>query len=1518
VPTHSPRLSMALRLIAPALLLLALTVAAAAEPLVLPGPTGWQVWRADQAQAHGAWQAGVPDADGSRYLQPDESGDAWLDFSFATEEPLTLQVRPEWWRTGEQKLARRFPYPLARQFGPTALAAVGAEVFALAPAAGRVVVIDAATEKPVAAIDVGGYLTDLVADPDQGRIYLADAQGSRLVAIDCASRRLLGTLDVAGRPWALALLDGKLYVACRDGKRVVAFDTTSGDQTGEARLALSPVSLEVAGSPARVVVRFEDQVYDPLRLTALVPDQVQCPPPSTLPSKPQPPCGGPDCGCVWVEFPSPLTLDFVSRKGRTSVSLAAPIAKMFTTPPPGFTAADLQYASLYLGSDKKRHVFFTVPNAGEVWEVTDDGVMLDPIALGGTPTGLSIDTSAGKLYVADSANDHVSVVDVATRKVERTLRVTGHPTSLTAVKQLAWQREENRPPLQVNRLYVACTAPNSLAVLDLGSGKEVRRLPLSGEAAEVQLVPMPNTGWWPELADDRVPLALQPKLAVAARPALLDPETFQITAAPETAAPLAPARASLALAVGGQTKTFAAQDDLLVHVDGTRLIDVTAMADPQRLPEPPLTKADTPGTITLSLDGGPEYDWAKGVWVAPESKMLQVNGSDEFWRHNAAAFTVPAGEHVLRVRAHSPYARLQGVALRRAPESQLALSLLPEPRARHAQVPLPSYQGLFYDQEPVQFTLAISNAGPASVDLALSHELRNYLGAVVASAPPATVTVPAGATITQRLDFAPADMGRFTLTVTAVSPQGEERAEARFVRLPRLEHPRLFWRKDDEPAIRARIARYPNLFRRYADWLERNVTREGNFPERFLPPGLTAAACESAAPEGMEAGLKHDACAWRMYELGWRILATQFAGLYLKPSSHVLQQKLSWLQSQEKTDAYVQPHHHGPFFPGAAATVVDLAPDSARESMPLWKQFRGDQGQMNTPAWTLVTIEPPLDPMERAMLYEFATWISNAERYFDAHRGARGGLWWSDPYTSCHCPMQGYAILFMMARNVLGEPRLFDDPIFRGYFTFQRYADPLQDNRTIQPRRRNPNGEPWRWIVSALSHHPVEKSIYDWEGWIRAMEGPMNDEQAEVDRLMSLQGRPLTVPLLEGYKTDGATSFVSGVAVPIALALGWYEPEAEEVKLEDTPASAVFDGEGWAAMRSGWGKDATEVTLISGVRDHTTRHKPNHLTIAQDGEYLLGTPALWPDDGNNVAIWSNSVVVDDGWEDQWTMNLVPPRHGEHVIIDRFSPAAWTYLARDRTLTPYQPAENGWGAGLNLHGHTETLFMQEGDLLAYQSWPEVDYAAGDASNAWPVDKVSRIDRQVVFVKPDVVVVYDRVKLGPEGHGTRWLAATGPEVKLNGPTFRIRSGAASLQGRFVLPAVKLTVTAPKDENGWIWKGQRRLEARPVREESETEYLVLMRVGGADAPLPAPELRLSGGRTGLKYAAAGRTIEVQFYRTAAAGGEVAITDAAGARHYQLHQGVDSSYANWSDSPLYRRWSSEARFDFVIADGK
>jgi hypothetical protein len=427
------------------------------------------------------------------------------------------------------------------------------------------------------------------------------------------------------------------------------------------------------------------------------------------------------------------------------------------------------------------------------------------------------------------------------------------------------------------------------------------------------------------------------------------------------------------------------------------------------------------------------------------------------------------------------------------------------------------------------------------------------------------------------------------------------------------------------------------------------------------------------------------------------------------------------------------------------------------------------------------------------------------------------------------------------------------------------------------------------------------------------MAGPLaGDEAAAVDKLMALEGRPLT-----GAMVGHANHFVSGVSVPIALALGWYDPSAAEVEMEELPPTAVFDVEGWAAMRSGWDEDATEVTLVSGVRDHTTRHKPNHLTIVKGGEYLLGTPATYTDDGNNTGAWANTVVVGDDWVEGWRLNLEQPRDGEHLVINRFSPAGLTYLDRDLRLVGYRPSESAWGGGLNLHGHTETLFMNEGRLLAYQTRPELDYAAGEASNAWPVGEVREAVRQVVFLKPDLVVVYDRVELGPWADASRWIAATGAELGIDGQAFRIGNESEFLHGRVVLPEGAVVSNPEVLRPGWNWKEQKLLEIRPTGHGRTVEYLVVMKVGGDDAPMPAPALAHDEEEVRVRVALDERLVEVRFDRGAECGGEVSVGERTETKRYELRPGIVDSYRDWQADPRYERWVGEARFGFVMPEG-
>ena len=1508
------------RLLITAVALAALVSLAAASAFAasfpLPKASEWTVWQAETADRAGAWEVGGPNGAGERYMQPaaGPAGEpapvrAALAFQFETDRPTTLRVRPVWWPTGEQKLAKRFPYPLVRQPGPEALDYVGTTVFATAPAAGRVIALDAASERVLGAIDIGGYLSDIVADRGKGRVYVADALGDRVVVIDAERRAAVGVMSVPGAPWSLALHKDVLYVACRDSKRLIAYDIEQGKAVREVDLPAQPISLELVGSPpTALVVRFQQQAFDVLTLEPAAADQTQF---TAWDNTGKPPlgCGGPDCNCQWYEPAGPHQLAAVSNKGREIIDVGS-----VTVAPPDMPTADpgpTMPISRRIGDSPTPTVFFLAPGLGRIGVLDVKTKAVSAIDIGGHLSGLA--EGGGKLYVADSAGNRVVVVDIGTRKVESEISVPGQPQTMIVVGEVAIQRTGPWRPKTVNRLYITCQGSRDLAVVDLTTKQIVKRLPLDAEPRAVKFVSMPDPGWWPVMADERIPFSLQARVAVEYRPVALNLATQQLAPAPADTVEAAPTRAEVALKVEATTKRLTAGNDLLVGVDGRRWIDVSAFADPQLLPDRPLTAKDTPGSLTVSVDDGPEHNWAAARWIAPDSEMFLVNDSEEFWRYNAPALTVGPGRHVIRVKANSAFARLDAVGVRRSPEPMLEMGLYPAPREVHGRVPLISYQGVFYHQEPALFTLWLANRGALWRSVKLSWTLRNYMGEIVQTAGPDAVGLIAGQTVSISIKPRTKDTGRHTLTVVAETPDGTVTEEARFLKLPKLEHPRMFFRTEDVAAIQARISQHPDLFRRYADWLERMSRKEGRFPEQFMPPGLTAKELEAAAPEGMPDSQKHEACAWRMYELGWRMLAAEFTTMFLKPDSQVLRGKLEALRNAEKTDGYCQYHHHGPFFPGAVASLVDFAPDEQRPNLKLYQQMAAAAGDVNTMPWTLVTLEDPLTPEKRALIYKIMTLENNAEQYFETHRGRRGGVWWSDPYTGCYCPIAGYMLTFMYLHNVFGEPRMFEKPLFSGYLTFQRYADPFQDLQHVQPDRRGPNGEPWRWILSTLSRHPLEKSNYQWDGWIGKMNGPMaGDEKAAVDKLMALDGMQLTGPL-----QGGVNWFTSGVAVPVALALGWYDPAAPKVTWDEMPPTAVFDVEGWAMMRSGWEAKATEVTFASGVRDHTTRHKPNHFTIIKSGNYLIGTPALLGDDGNMVAAWANSVVVNDSWQEQWALNLTQPRDGEHLVINRFSPAAFTYMSRNQKAFGYKPAEGGWGGGLDLHGHTHTLFMQEGRLLAYQTWPGVDYVAGDASNAWPADQVSQLDRQLVFLKPDFVVIYDRVKLGPAGRQSQWIAATGPSLEAAGDTFAVKSGSEHLMGRALLPEGAVIATPPPMDLGWVWKGQKVLTITPPEQGDHTEYLVVMRVGGGTDPLPDMQLIRDETSAGVRLGLAGGPVEVRFNRSGPVGGRVVGSGGALRGRFELKEAIVDSYANWRSDPRYRKWVREARFAFVIPEG-
>ncbi|HID06730.1 MAG TPA: hypothetical protein EYP10_06240 [Armatimonadetes bacterium] len=668
------------------------------------------------------------------------------------------------------------------------------------------------------------------------------------------------------------------------------------------------------------------------------------------------------------------------------------------------------------------------------------------------------------------------------------------------------------------------------------------------------------------------------------------------------------------------------------------------------------------------------------------------------------------------------------------------------------------------------------------------------------------------------------------------------------MRLPKLVRPRLLFRKDDIDRIRERIARYPRLFDRYLSWLQRQVERPN-----FLPQGIT-----------------RERVGGRTYELGWRVVACLFASLFLNDDGTLarsIKPIIDQLKQGPPFDLYNEMFHFNmPFFPGAMAVLLDLATLRDEGALEAIRKFYTPHiGEVWVLYNGLCALEEPLTERERAIVFMTAMWMTNVERYFDAHCGKRGGNWWVSPWTGCQCPLSGFWHAFLYLRNFLGEERVLEKKCFREFLTHHRYVA----SRWCKVgclAIRGPVGEPARWLAGVMSHNALEMKIFGWREFVEKLNGELPQPEAKaVDELFRKR---------------------SAIVIPLALALGWYDPSMPEVDWTALPTTMLFDGEGEVAMRSGWDERSNFIYFTCGVRDVVYRNHPNHFHILKGGDMLIGTLSLWGDHVLAVPSWGNVVVVDDEWAHRWRLNVgsIFPRASEFPIINRYTLPYRLYRIRDKRL--YGFSEMGIGGSptigwspLNFHQHQDDLFMREGNIVAYETTPAFDYVAGDATNAWELEKVQYAYRQIIFIKPDVVVIYDRMRLGRTARCTRWLAAVPTRVVVNETTFTIKNGESALWGMILMPKraiVKIIDPAQSEVYRYLYcrvVEQRVLEITPPKRARRAEYLVVMRISdGIPKPLDC-KLSVTRKMVNVAFAVDGKDVAIAFARSGIPGGFIRI---------------------------------------------
>lgn len=170
------------------------------------------------------------------------------------------------------------------------------------------------------------------------------------------------------------------------------------------------------------------------------------------------------------------------------------------------------------------------------------------------------------------------------------------------------------------------------------------------------------------------------------------------------------------------------------------------------------------------------------------------------------------------------------------------------------------------------------------------------------------------------------------------------------------------------------------------------------------------------------------------------------------------------------------------------------------------------------------------------------------------------------------------------------------------------------------------------------------------------------------------------------------------------------------------PPSRVFPLRGSAALRSGWGRDATVISLRVGPWFNHEHHDEGSFQVAAFGLALIGEAGY------------GSYYIDPRYPDYFTQAA-----GHNTVLvdgDPFSQMAF--------------APRYWAAFK--HPHFTAQLLASG----------FDYLAADLTPAYD-GKLQNYERQFVFLKPDILMVRDEVR-APHKHVFTWLLHAPPDTEL----------------------------------------------------------------------------------------------------------------------------------------------------------
>jgi hypothetical protein len=325
-----------------------------------------------------------------------------------------------------------------------------------------------------------------------------------------------------------------------------------------------------------------------------------------------------------------------------------------------------------------------------------------------------------------------------------------------------------------------------------------------------------------------------------------------------------------------------------------------------------------------------------------------------------------------------------------------------------------------------------------------------------------------------------------------------------------------------------------------------------------------------------------------------------------------------------------------------------------------------------------------------------------------------------------------------------------------------------------------------------------------------------------------------------------------------------------------------------AILRSGWGPDDTFVWISCGDYLGAHQHyeagsfqifKKSPLTGAT-GYYDSFDTDHWQNYYSQHSVHANTLAIYQPGE------FFPTIQSLNDPSKNVNDGGQRVLRRDEKGTGYPSPD----LPTYLAQKTAPPFKETGDIKTFETAECHDYVACDVTAAYTSPgrttngnsaKVNEVTRQFVFLRPDLLVVFDRVEATDAAYDKRFLlhALAAPEV--SGNQITITNGEGRLFAQTLLPASADMTTVTNFEVDGVphppsssgnESGGSRVEVSPSKEEARDYFLHLFdATDSSQGAPPSASATEEGDQVKVTIDHAGAHYEITFAKSGDLGGHL-----------------------------------------------